>query len=212
MLEMIRAIRRSTLGISVFAIVSAGVIAATEVGTHNRIEENQALAQAKALYEILPRSLDPELHDHKIPVTGPLLGLSDTEMAYQAIADGEVKAVILPYVAPDGYSGDIRLLVGINRDGSVAGVRVLAHNETPGLGDRIEPSKSNWLQEFVGQTMSGPNDPTWAVKKDGGRFDQFTGATITPRAVVNATGRAIQYFEHNRSRLLTPGGKSATTD
>ncbi|KEA65751.1 Electron transport complex protein RnfG [Marinobacterium lacunae] len=204
MTEMFGAVRRSSLGIGIFAIVTAGVIAVTQVATKDKIESNIAEAEAKALYEILPRSIDDKLHEHRVPLTAPELGLSQSRYAWQAIVDGEVRGIIMPVVAPDGYSGDIGLLVGLNRDGSVAGVRVTSHKETPGLGDKIEPAKSNWLENFVGQSMDGNNDSSWAVKKDGGRFDQFTGATITPRAVVNATGRAIQYFRAHQAQLLTP--------
>jgi electron transport complex protein RnfG len=204
MTEMFSAVRRSTLGIGVFAIVTAGVIAVTQVATKERIAANIAEAEAKALYQIVPPSVDDQLHEHRLPFHAPELELDNAAHAWQAIVDGQVSTVIMPVVAPDGYSGGIRLLVGINRDETVAGVRVLAHKETPGLGDKIEPSKSDWLNGFVGKTMSGPGDDSWAVKKDGGQFDQFTGATITPRAVVNATGRAIQYFRAHKARLLTP--------
>lgn len=206
MAEMIGAVRRSTLGIGIFAIVTAGVIAVTQVATQERIAENIEAAEAKALYQILPPSLDNELHEHRLALKTPAseLGLNQPRYAWQAIVDGEVRSVILPAIAPDGYSGDIGLLIGINRDGSLAGVRVTAHKETPGLGDKVELAKSNWLEGFVGQSMTGPNDSSWAVKKDGGRFDQFTGATITPRAVVNAAGRAIQYFRAHKAQLLTP--------
>jgi electron transport complex protein RnfG len=204
MQEMFAAIRRSTAGIGIFAVVTAGVIAITQVATQERIEANVAEAQARALYEIVPRSVDDRLHEHAFTLDAPELDLDQPRQAWQAIVDGSVQTVILPVVAPDGYSGDIRLLVGINRDETIAGVRVLSHKETPGLGDKIEPSKSDWLDSFVGRSSSGPGDTNWAVKKDGGQFDQFTGATITPRAVVNATGRALQYFRVHRDRLLTP--------
>lgn len=204
MTEMFAALRRSTLGIGVFAVVTAGVIAVTQVATSERIADNIEKAEAKALYEIVPRSVDAALHEHRIPFDAPELDLSQPRVAWQAIVDGEVETVIMPVVAPDGYSGDIHLLVGINRDDTIAGVRVLSHKETPGLGDKIEPSKSAWLEGFVGKTLNGPRDNSWAVEKDGGQFDQFTGATITPRAVVNATGRAIQYFRVHKTRLLTP--------
>lgn len=204
MQEMIAAIRRSAFSIGVFAVFTAGLIALTQQTTRDRITANQDAAQARALYEIYPKSVDPALNTHIIKVSDPLIHIEHPTAAFQAIVDGKVKGIILPTTAPDGYSGDIRLIVGINADASVAGVRVLEHQETPGLGDQIEPAKSNWLEEFVGQQMNGSDDPTWAVKKDGGRFDQFTGATITPRAVVNAVGRAVQYFKLHRKRLLTP--------
>ena len=114
----------------------------------------------------------------------------------------EVTAVIIPVVAPDGYSGRIELIVGVNRDGSVAGVRVLEHRETPGLGDKVDMKKSDWILGFEGRRLGDPPAEAWTVKKDGGVFDQFTGATITPRAVTAAVKRGLEYFEANRSALL----------
>jgi electron transport complex protein RnfG len=107
-------------------------------------------------------------------------------------------------IAPDGYSGNIELLIGVNADSSLAGVRVLSHKETPGLGDKIELAKSDWILAFEGAHMAVNRDESWAVKKDGGRFDQFTGATITPRAIVNATARSIEFFRAHRAQLLQP--------
>ena len=112
--------------------------------------------------------------------------------------------VILTPVAPDGYSGEIRLLVGIRYDGSLSGVRVLEHHETPGLGDAIEEGRSDWITRFTGLSLSNPAAPGWTVKRDGGHFDQFTGATITPRAVVKAVHRCLIYFAQNRAYLFAP--------
>jgi len=114
-------------------------------------------------------------------------------------------------IAPDGYSGNISLIVGVNADASVAGVRLLAHQETPGLGDKIDLKKSPWILSFNGKQFTGAIDSEWAVKKDGGQFDQFTGATITPRAVVSAVGRALQFFDLNRDELLAPTTGSTAT-
>jgi len=102
--------------------------------------------------------------------------------------------------------------VGINRDGSVAGVRVVSHRETPGLGDNIELSKSDWVLSFNGRQRDSSEDSTWAVRKDGGQFDQFTGATITPRAIVSATAQALDYFEANRATLLKPVASTKGAD
>ncbi|HEY5791334.1 MAG TPA: RnfABCDGE type electron transport complex subunit G, partial [Gammaproteobacteria bacterium] len=104
--------------------------------------------------------------------------------------------------APDGYSGAIRMLVGIRADGRVAGVRVISHKETPGLGDKIEPGKSDWSRSFVGRALGNPGSASWRVRKDGGVFDQFTGATITPRAVVAAVHRALLYYRDHREALF----------
>jgi electron transport complex protein RnfG len=126
--------------------------------------------------------------------------------------------MILPAVAPDGYSGEIRLLVGIDLDGRILGVRVTNHRETPGLGDRIETRKSDWVHSFDGRSLGNPPAEQWNVKKNGGVFDQFTGATITPRAVVKAVQHSLAYFRQNRdiirerlneppaprNRILTP--------
>ena len=110
--------------------------------------------------------------------------------------------VILPATARDGYSGDIRTLVGVRSDGSVAGVRVVAHKETPGLGDKVDLRKSPWILGFNDRSLDNPALSQWSVSKDGGAFDQFTGATVTPRAVILATRRALEYAELNQATLF----------
>lgn len=107
----------------------------------------------------------------------------------------------MPVVAPDGYSGNINLLVGIDMSGAILGVRVTSHRETPGLGDQIELKKSDWIKSFNGRTLGSPPHSEWNVKKNGGEFDQFTGATITPRAVVKAVQKALIYFRENRQAI-----------
>lgn len=106
--------------------------------------------------------------------------------------------------APDGYNGDIRLLIGINAAGSILGVRVISHRETPGLGDPIEAEKSDWIHGFKQKSLKTPQSSGWAVKKDGGEFDQFTGATISPRAVVRAVHTTLLYFKANKQALFVP--------
>ncbi len=203
--ELIKAIRGNAIAIGLFAIVTSAVIALTQVATSDAIQHNKDAFQARALYEIVPRELDPNLLDHTLTITAPeLVGPARDTLIHQAIQDGEVKAVLMPVIAPDGYSGNIELLIGINADSSVAGVRVLSHKETPGLGDKIELAKSDWILGFDGAEKAVGRDESWAVQKDGGRFDQFTGATITPRAIVGATARAIEFFRAHRDHLLTP--------
>src|SRR5690606_24060195 len=109
---------------------------------------------------------------------------------------------LVPAVAPDGYSGAMRMLVGVNRDGTLAGVRVLTHRETPGLGDKVDLSKSDWILGFNGRSLGNPEPDRWGVKKDGGEFDQFTGATITPRAVTAQVKRVLQQVEQSRTLLF----------
>ena len=133
--------------------------------------------------------------------------------AYRARQRGEPVAVVLKFNAVNGYNGNIALLAGINADGTLRGVRVTAHKETPGLGDAIEVEKSDWINHFSGKSLASPETAGWAVKRDGGAFDQFTGATITPRAVVDAVRLALEYFSVNQAFLFDtaadPAGSSA---
>ena len=206
--ELLQSIRRNAIGLGLFALVTAGAIAVAKVATTERIERNIELAQARALNEIIPvGSYNNDLLNDTLPVdqrfNQQLLGpLNTGDAIHLARLDGEVTTVILPVVAPDGYTMEIRLLVGINADGSVAGVRITEHRETPGLGDKIDLKKSPWVLEFNGKSLNNPTEERWAVKKDGGDFDQFTGATITPRAVVKAVKHAQLFFRQHQNILL----------
>lgn len=199
------AISRNSLLLALFAVLTTAVIAGTWLGTRERIAEARRAAEQKALFEIVPPARhDNDLLEDIVPV-GPadsLLRLREDKKIYLARQEGEVVAVILPVNAPDGYSGNIELIVGINRDGTVAGVRALQHRETPGLGDKVDRKKSDWILGFEQRSLEDPEPQRWAVRKDGGVFDAFTGATITPRAVVAAVKRGLEYFEANRARLL----------
>ncbi|MFW6322169.1 MAG: RnfABCDGE type electron transport complex subunit G [Guyparkeria sp.] len=124
------------------------------------------------------------------------------QLGFRAREDGEVVAVAIPVVTHRGYSGDIRLLVGIRPNGEVTGVRVLVQNETPGLGDKIKADKTDWIHDFAGRRLGDPPAEDWAVQKDGGVFDQFTGATVSPRAVVGAVKQALEYAERHRRQLF----------
>ncbi|MFZ2289560.1 MAG: electron transport complex subunit RsxG [Halopseudomonas yangmingensis] len=205
-----RSVMRNSLILGLFAMATVGLIAFTQLGTAERIANEQRRVQLSALNEILPHQLHDNdlLQDAFVIDDQPLLNLRKPAEAWRSRLDGQVNAVILPAIAPDGYSSRIDLLVGIMADGSLAGVRVLNHRETPGLGDKIERTKSDWVLDFNGKSLVLPAPDGWAVRKDGGEFDQFTGATITPRAIVQAVYRALQYFENNRAQLL----QLATTD
>ena len=201
-----QSITKNSLILGLFALVTAGIVAATFQGTKERITLEEKRAAEKALLEIIPASR----HDNDMltsviavpPEHLAQLGLDNAAEIHVALMGGSPVAVIIPTVAPDGYSGDIKMIVGINSDGSVAGVRVLSHRETPGLGDKVEIRKSNWILGFEGKSLENPALEKWRVKKDGGEFDQFTGATITPRAVVNAVRNTLEYFDQNRDYLL----------
>ena len=150
--------------------------------------------QQKALFDqVLPADrYNNRLQDRCVVVSAPELGKGEHRV-YIAEQDGTPVAAVLEATAPDGYSGAIQLLVGADFSGTILGTRVTEHHETPGLGDKIERRLSDWITGFSGKKIQSDTDSHWAVKKDGGDFDQFTGATITPRAVVNAVKRAGLY-------------------
>ena len=201
----IAAIGRNGLLLAVFGLLTTAGIALTYQGTKDTIAEQERLAQARALLEIMPAdSHSNDMLDSAFDLPAFVeLGLRHSEKGYRALNDAQsTLAVLLPVLARDGYSGDIRLLVGINADGSLAGVRTLNHNETPGLGDKVDLKKSPWILSFNGKSLSNPTPERWGVVKDGGVFDAFTGATITPRAVTGAVKRALQYFDKHRDVLL----------
>ncbi|MCB1689864.1 MAG: electron transport complex subunit RsxG [Halioglobus sp.] len=200
-----QSITRNSLLLALFAVCTTALIAGTYLLTKDDIAEQKRLAEEKALLEIVPRTRhDNSMLDDTLPV-GPGdagLGLSEEKRVYIARQDGKVVAAIIPVVAPDGYTGEIELIVGVNTDGTIAGVRALSHRETPGLGDKVDTKKSDWILGFSGRSLGNPTLDGWAVKKDKGVFDQFTGATITPRAVVAATLRALQFAQANRKVLF----------
>tara|TARA_R110000787_G_scaffold38692_6_gene97292 strand:+ start:3332 stop:4081 length:750 start_codon:yes stop_codon:yes gene_type:complete len=196
----------NSLALGTFALITALLLAGTHLGTQDKIAAAERHAAEKALLEIIPR----ERHNNDmlidtVPVPRNLwdkLGLTHGGLVNIARLNGRIEALIIPAVAADGYSGDIKLIAGVNRDGTLAGVRVLAHTETPGLGDKIDLKKSQWMLGFNGKSLSSPQPSGWRVKKDGGDFDQFTGATITPRAVVTQVHKVLEYYAEEGQRLI----------
>ncbi len=208
--DLLSSVRKNAIGLGLFAIVTAGSIGIAQVTTADRIKKNIQITQAKALHEIVPQSTyDNDLLSDTIALSNidasddiharwnvRLLGpIADGAVAYIARKDGKAHTVIFPVTAPDGYTTNIDMIVGIKLDGTLAGVRIIKHKETPGLGDKIEAKKNPWILQFAGLSLFNPDEKMWAVKKDGGKFDQFTGATITPRAVVRSVRLALQFFK-----------------
>lgn len=188
--------------LALFAAVCTGAVALTWELTRERIAENRAALRQQRFLPLLdgveweritydaPLRLEPP---HELPGDQPAL-------VYRALGGGEVRAWIFE-VSADGYSGPIRLLIGVLPDGRVSAVRVLEHRETPGLGDLIETARSDWITRFSGLSLGDPPADEWALRRAGGRFEQFTGATITPRAVVRAVKSTLIYFERHRKEL-----------
>jgi electron transport complex protein RnfG len=186
------------------SVVAVGLVAIVHDRAEPLIEASrraQRLAQLTAVLGGLAYDNDP-LAD-TLPVRDPeLLGTDEPLVVHRVRLGGRTLAVLLNVVAPDGYSGAIRLLVAVGAEGRVLGVRVLEHRETPGLGDFIDTRRSDWIHGFDGRSLGDPPAAGWQVRKDGGEFEQFTGATVTPRAVVRAVRNALTYFERHRAELL----------
>lgn len=189
-----------------FTMIGATLVAYTFENTKARIAANERAALLRNLHVLVP----PDTHTNDlftdvIQVQDPtLLGSRDPVPVYRARRDGEPVALVLTSEAPDGYGGAIKLLVGVTPEGVLTGVRVLSHRETPGLGDAIEAERSDWILDFNGRRLGDPPANQWRVQRDGGVFDQFTGATVTPRAVVNAVRKSLIYFDQHREDLFAP--------
>lgn len=188
------------------AAVAAGLAAITFQVTEARVAEAARRSAQQMLFEIVPESR----HDNDLlqdtlvlpAVDAAQLQVPASALIHVARRGGEPVAFIIPTTATEGYNGPIHLLVGVNLDGSVAGVRVVEHAETPGLGDRIELAKNDWIIGFNNRSLNNPVAEQWRVKKDGGDFDQFAGATITPRAVVGQVQAVLAYVREHRAELL----------
>lgn len=205
----------TALTLLVFAVIGSALLSGTFSLTRPSIAASEQAEKLARISETLPVGSydnDPVRDARPLP-PDPLLGLRHAGQYYPAFKAGVPVAVVLEAVAPDGYAGEIRLLVGILADGRIAGVRVSAHKETPGLGDYIDAAKSRWIRVFDGRSLGDPADAQWKVRKDGGQFDYMAGATITPRAVVKAVYRSLKYFEAHRATLLpTPSPGRPASD
>ncbi|MCP5351842.1 MAG: electron transport complex subunit RsxG [Chromatiales bacterium] len=190
--------------LAVFGMVGVGIVAGIAMGTAERIAENERLATLRNIHELIDEHTynNDIFNDMTTAAHDQLLGSGQPLPVYRARLDGKPVSLVMTAIAPDGYSGRIKLLIGIAWDGTVQGVRVLDHHETPGLGDGIEAEKSDWVFDFNGKSLANPVATGWAVRRDGGVFDQFTGATITPRAIVKAVRHALEYFQLHRESLF----------
>jgi len=198
-------ILKTTAVLMLFAVLGAALVGLTYNQTIDKIKYNENLTLLKKLNNIIPA----ESHNNNLLLDtvaikpSYLLGIKQTALAYRARLDNKNVAVVFTSIAANGYSGPIHLLVGVYVDGALAGVRVTKHRETPGLGDVVSITHSDWILGFNNKSLSNPKSKDWKVKRDGGIFDQFTGATITPRTVVKAVHDALLYFEKNQEMLFS---------
>jgi electron transport complex protein RnfG len=199
----------AALTLAACALLAVALLGGTEMLTRDRIASVRAQAERDALALVLPPSrYDNDITADQISVVAPKWVGDDKPLSvWRARRAGEPAALVLQVVARDGYAGAIQLRLGVDVDGRVTGVRVVEHKETPGLGDAIEAERSDWILGFTGKSLQMPAAEQWTTRRDGGEFDQFAGATITPRAVVHAIRRALQYVErHGNEIYAAPNG------
>lgn len=204
MKTIFRSMGMAALILAGFSVVGAGLVAVTYTSTKDIIAKAQQAALETSLNQLVPADrYDNRVVEDAIEVVAPeWLGTNQPVTVYRARKNGQPVALFATPYAPDGYSGPIQLLIGVYADGTLAGVRVLAHKETPGLGDGIDEKRSPWILAFAGKSLENPPLEHWKVKKDGGAFDQFTGATVTPRAVVKATRQFLEYVQTHQEALF----------
>ena len=201
---------RSAAALGLVAIAGTSLLTGVDFLTADRIAAQEKRVIMEQLGQIIPQQYDNQLLDDRFSFRNESYFPNGQEViAYRARLQGEPRALVLKFNAVKGYNGNITLLAGINTDGSLRGVRIISHKETPGLGDAIEIEKSDWALDFSGKSLNDPEPDKWAVKRDGGEFDQFTGATITPRAVVDAVRLALEYFEAHHEYLFDTAAESA---
>ena len=188
----------------IFSLVASAALSVSYFLTKTPIEESDARAKRMFLNQVVPSNLyDNNLVEDTISVEpNPLIGNKKNIDIYRAKKNNQVIAVIIETIAPDGYSGEIKTLVGVDQKDKILGVRVITHKETPGLGDYIEIDKSHWIKNFNLKSLDEMGEKEWAVKKDGGDFDYVSGATITSRAVIKSTYKSLLYVKENKKRLF----------
>lgn len=209
-------IQKNSQILAIFAIVCTAIVGLVNELTKDRIEAQARLQLLNTLHSIIePSRYNNDITQDCVSLSSPLLGGSKNssqsstkdkntnQTAYIARNNTKPIAIAITSTAHDGYNGNIELIVAINMDDSISGVRVLTHQETPGLGDKVELRKSDWIHSFNGKKLLSEKDSRWGVAKDGGMFDQFTGATITPRATVKAVRKTLLFFKNNKNSLLT---------
>lgn len=200
---MINSISKNAGILGGFAVITTLLIVATFMGTRDRIEQQRLNVLQQTLNQVMPdEHHDNQLSQTCLRVNHPALSSQQAKRLYPAYLNGQLNGVVVESTAPNGYSGNIHMLMGVLLDGTVTGVRVLEHKETPGLGDKIDTRVSDWILSFANKQVASESDPNWDVKKFGGQFDQFTGATITPRAVVKQVEKTTWFASQNAMNWL----------
>ena len=192
--------------ISMFIISAIAFLLCINISTENQIEASYKRSIQAPLFDILDQAFQRdaiEFNPHPIPEKfWPLLGLENQEHLNIVYQNNEAVALIIPATSQNGYSGEIKIIIAVSRDGHIIGVRILKHSETRGLGDKIDISTDDWILAFDGKSLSNTSQKSWAVRKDGGDFDQISGATITSKSVISKVFDSLRYFEQDKIRLF----------
>lgn len=207
---MAKASLYTALNLLFFALIGTALLALTYSLTYDTIARSEENEKLKLIKQIVPVSAyDNDIMKDTAPLAvDELLGNDSETLVYRGRLNHQPSIAVLQAVAPDGYGGRIKLIIAIRHDGRVGGVRVISHNETPGLGDYIEIAKNSWINVFNDAVLESRKDSDWKVKKDGGKFDYMAGATVTPRAMVKAVHKALQYFDLHRDELFAQADAS----
>lgn len=202
---MNKIITKNGLILASFAFIVTAIVALTHELTKSAVADQEQRYLLTQLDQVIaPSTYDNDLVKQCVLITAPdALGRLTPQRAFIATKGNSPVSIAIEATAPNGYNGNIDLIVSVSPQGKVGGVRVFRHQETPGLGDKVEIKKSSWVESFSHKTLSDANENEWRVKKDGGVFDQFTGATITPRAVVQATQKAVDYVTNNYQEIMS---------
>ncbi len=205
---------QSGLILAAVAAICTTLVALTFNMTKGRIAANEQAFLEQSLTPVLGDiSFDNNLSASAFVVPAPHeLPGNENGIIYPVLAENVPVAALFVVTAADGFVGPIKLLIGIDIDGVVSGVRALDHKETPGLGDLIDDSRSDWIYQFAGSSLEAPNRTAWALRRDGGAFDQLTGASVTSRAAINAVNQTLLYFEANRDVIFAANADSGKTD
>ena len=209
---MSRSVIGNGITLAAIAAICTLLVAATFRVTSERIAANEQAWLERSLEPALSGVFfDGSVTEYKLELDPPHdLPGNDTAIIYRVFNESEPVAALFAVTARDGYAGPIRILVGIEVDGTISGVRIVEHRETPGLGDRIHQSRSDWVYQFDGRSLLDPVEERWLLEVDGGDFDQITGASVTPRAIIKAIRETLLYFDANRDELFTiPVSKQA---
>lgn len=201
---------RTLLTLGLIGLLAAALLSGVHLVTRDRIASEQQRQALASLNQLVPESeYDNALVEDRF--SAAISGLSNPSMIYRARMDGEPVALLVDTTTPDGYSGDIRLLVGLRPSGDIIGVRVLDHRETPGLGDEIELKRSDWIRQFAGKSLGDPPTQAWAANRRGGHFDTLSSATITSSAVIEAVRNVLAWYSDNRDNAFEIKAESTST-